>query len=103
MAGDANDLLYQYEGIDTVKEAIMVFVKTMNENLNEVDAKFKNLIANGWHGAGADAFEGESRKWHMSANEMAETLNNLGITVGDAAINMRETDIRLAGLFGGTA
>jgi WXG100 family type VII secretion target len=99
MAGDADDLLYNYEGIDTVSEAIVAFVNQMNANLDEVDTKFKNLLAHGWGGAGADAFQVESQKWHMAAAEMAQTLHTLSTKIGDAAITMRQVDIQAAARF----
>ena len=45
MAYDADDLLYNYEGITSVSGAIESFVSQMNANLDEVDAAFRNLLA----------------------------------------------------------
>jgi len=89
---DSDDLLYNYEGIDTVSGAINSFVSQMNANLDEVDSKFKNLIANGWTGKGADAFAGKSAQWHSAAMEMATTLQQLSKKVGDAGIRMQQAD-----------
>lgn len=96
-----DDLLYNYDGIDSVAGAITSFVHQMNANLDEVDVKFKTLIHNGWHGAGADAFTGQSAKWHAAANEMAATLQKLSAKTGDASIHMRQVDARSAARFEG--
>jgi WXG100 family type VII secretion target len=93
---DPNDLLYNYEGIDSVSAAISAFVRQMNTNLDEVDAKFKNLIANGWTGKGADAFQGKSAQWHSAATEMAQTLHQLSTKVGDAGLRMQQADAAAA-------
>jgi WXG100 family type VII secretion target len=97
--GASDDLLYDYAGIDTVSGAIASFVGQMNANLDEVDTKFKTLIADGWHGAGANAFQGKSAQWHAAANEMAATLQKLSTKVGDAGVHMQTTDGRAAGRF----
>jgi WXG100 family type VII secretion target len=97
--GASDDLLYNYAGIDTVAGAISSFVSQMNANLDEVDAKFKNLIAAGWHGAGANAFQGKSAQWHAAANEMATTLQRLSTKVGDAAVHMQAADNAAAARF----
>jgi WXG100 family type VII secretion target len=99
MSGASDDLLYQYAGIDTVAGAISSFVAQMNANLDEVDGKFKNLIAQGWHGAGANAFQGKSAQWHAAANEMASTLQQLSTKVGNAAVNMQAADSAAAARF----
>jgi WXG100 family type VII secretion target len=101
MAYEADDLLYNYEGISSVSGAIESFVGQMNANLDEVDAVFRNLLANGWGGStGASAFQAQSTKWHAGANEMATTLRSLSTKVGDAGINMRQMDQSVANRFG---
>ena len=101
MAGNADDLLYNYEGISSVSGAIESFVAQMNANLDEVDATFRNLLANGWGGSeGAAAFQAQSAKWHTGANDMATTLRTLSTKVGDAGINMKALDGQVANRFG---
>ncbi|EIV92647.1 WXG100 family type VII secretion target [Frankia sp. QA3] len=99
MVNDADDLIYNYDGIDTVAAAIAAFVRQMDENLREVDGAFKDLLANGWTGAGADAFHQESTQWHAAADEIATTLGLLGTAVGNAGLDMRAADGRAAGRF----
>jgi WXG100 family type VII secretion target len=101
MAYEADDLLYNYEGISSVSGAIEAFVSQMNANLDEVDATFRNLIHNGWGGSqGAAAFHAQSKKWHAGAAEMATTLRSLSTKVGDAGIHMRQMDQTVANRFG---
>ncbi|GAA3398969.1 WXG100 family type VII secretion target [Cryptosporangium minutisporangium] len=101
MPYEADDLLYNYEGISSVSGAIEAFVAQMNANLDEVDAVFRNLLANGWGGSeGAAAFQAQSAKWHSGANEMAVTLRSLSTKVGDAGINMKSLDQSVANRFG---
>ena len=98
---EADDLLYNYEGISSVSGAIEAFVAQMNANLDEVDAVFKNLLANGWGGSeGAAAFQAQSAKWHTGADDMATTLRTLSTKVGDAGINMKALDSKVASRFG---
>ena len=101
MPYEADDLLYNYEGISSVSGAIESFVAQMNANLDEVDAVIRNLLANGWGGSeGAAAFQAQSAKWHSGANEMAVTLRSLSTKVGDAGINMKSLDQNVANRFG---
>ena len=97
--GASDDLLYNYAGIDTVAGAINSFVSQMNANLDEVDSKFKTLIADGWSGKGANAFQGKSAQWHSAATEMATTLQKLSGKVGDAAVHMQGADGAAAARF----
>lgn len=97
---DPNDLFYDYAGISTVAAAINSFVSQMNANLAEVDGEFKKLLANGWQGKGADAFQGKSAQWHAAAKEMETTLAQFSTKVGDAGVRMQQVDSRVAGMFG---
>jgi WXG100 family type VII secretion target len=97
MSGDS--IVYNFAGIDSVAGSINAFVTQMNNDLGEVDQSFKNLLANGWQGAGADAFTGCSAKWHQNANQMAETLQRLSQKVGSAAANMQQADAAAAAKF----
>jgi WXG100 family type VII secretion target len=71
----------------------------MNDKLDEVDRTFKGLLADGWQGQGADAFTGCSAKWHSSAGQMASTLHQLSLKVGNAAGNMAAADAAAAARF----
>jgi len=100
MAPEADDILYNYDGISTVSGAIEAFVSQMNQNLEEVEATFRNLLANGWGGSeGAAAFETQKTKWRQGADEMATTLRSLSTKVGDAGINMKSLDGQVASRF----
>ena len=101
MSYEFDDLVYNYGGITTIAGAIDSFVAQMNANLDEVDVEFKNLLNNGWHGAGANAFNTCSQQWHSAATEMATTLNQLKAKVDNAGITMLGTDSRVAAKFGG--
>lgn len=96
---NGDELVYNFAGIDTISGQIAAFVSQMNADLNEVDSKFRNLLANGWSGAGAQAFEGCSSQWHSSANAMAETLQRLSTKVSDAGANMSAADASAAARF----
>jgi WXG100 family type VII secretion target len=100
---NADDLLYNYEGINSVSGAIESFIHQMNTNLEEVEATFRNLLAHGWGGerGGADAFRAQSAKWHTGAAEMATTLRSLSTTVLNSGINMRQMDQTVANRFSG--
>ncbi|MFG2042838.1 WXG100 family type VII secretion target [Dactylosporangium sp. NPDC048998] len=95
----SNDLVYDFNGITSLSGSITAFVSQMNEHLAEVDRTFNNLLANGWSGAGADAFQGCSQKWHANADQMAQTLQTLSQKVGDAAVNMQQADAAAAARF----
>jgi WXG100 family type VII secretion target len=95
----SEDIVYNFGGIDTVSGSITAFVNHLNEKLDEVDRTFKNLLAQGWQGAGADAFQGASAKWHGSADQMANTLHSLSAKVGSAAVNMQQADAAAAARF----
>jgi WXG100 family type VII secretion target len=97
MAGD--NIVYDFNGIDSLSAQIAAFVNDMNQTLGEVDRQFQGLLAAGWSGAAADAFQGCSANWHRNAEKMAETLNRLGTTVGNAAVNMRQADQQAAARF----
>jgi WXG100 family type VII secretion target len=97
MTGDS--IIYNFASIDSVAGSINSFVTQMNNDLGEVDKTFKDLLANGWQGAGADAFTGCSAKWHQNANQMAETLQRLSQKVGNAAVNMQQADQAAAAKF----
>jgi WXG100 family type VII secretion target len=95
----SDEIVYRYAGINTVSEAIAAFVRQMNANLADVDAEFRRLLANGWHGVAADAFQTQSQIWHQAATEIEHTLARLGTTVGQAAVNMQEADRRAGSMF----
>ncbi len=94
-----DSLVYDFSGIDTLSGSIAAFVTQMNQHLDEVDRTFNNLLANGWSGAGANAFQGCSNTWHGKANEMATTLQTLSTKVGNAAANMQQADAAAAARF----
>jgi WXG100 family type VII secretion target len=92
-------MLYNFEGISSVAGSISTFVNDMNETLSQVDGTFRNLLADGWVGPAADAFAGCSQKWHQSADQMAQTLQQLSQKVGNAAVNMQQADQAAAARF----
>ena len=95
----SDDIVYNFEGITTMSGQIDAFVNHVNDKLDEVDRTFKGLLANGWQGKGADAFTGCSAKWHSSAGQMAATLHQLSLKVGNAAANMAQADAASAARF----
>jgi WXG100 family type VII secretion target len=95
----SDNLVYDFNGINSLAGSIAAFVAQMNEHLGEVDRTFNNLLANGWSGAGADAFQGCSLKWHSNADQMATTLQTLSTKVGNAAVNMQQADAAAAARF----
>lgn len=92
-------MLYNFDGIQSVSGSIATFVSQMNQTLSDVDSVFRNLLAEGWSGAGADAFQGASQTWHRKADEMAQTLHMLAQKVGSAAVNMQQADQAAAARF----
>jgi len=92
-------LVYNFGGIDTMSAQITAFVNHMNEKLAEVDGTFKNLLADGWSGSAANAFQGCSIQWHKSADQMAQTLQQLSTKVGNAGANMAQADAAAAARF----
>ena len=94
-----DSLVYDFNGINSLAGSISAFVAQMNEHLAEVDRTFNNLLAHGWAGAGADAFQGCSAKWHANADQMATTLQTLSTRVGNAAVNMQQADASAAARF----
>jgi WXG100 family type VII secretion target len=99
MSTSPDDLLYAYGGIESVSSAIASFVSTMNSELDAVDSRFQGLIAQGWHGTGANAFYTKSQQWHAAANEMAATLQRLSTKVNDAGVQMHQADNQAAARF----
>ena len=93
------NLVYDFNGINSLAGAITAFVAQMNEHLAQVDRTFNNLLAHGWSGAAADAFQGCSTKWHANADQMANTLQTLSTRVGNAAGNMQQADAAAAARF----
>jgi len=94
-----DDLVYNFDGIDTVAMSIDAFVSQMYDHLAEVDTAVLDLLADGWTGITADAFDEQSRAWHQSAEDMAKTLHELGKRVGDASVNMQLADNRASARF----
>ena len=97
---DDNALVYDFEGINSIAAQIETFVKDMDGTLDDVDSAFRNLLANGWTGAGASAFQDHSLRWHTKAGEMATTLRKLSSAAGNAAVNMHAADQAAAARFG---
>jgi WXG100 family type VII secretion target len=95
----SDDLLYVYGGIESVSSAVKSFVHNMNSELDDVDSVFKKLIAQGWHGTGANAFHGKSAQWHAAAHEMAATLHRLSTELSHSAVRMHEADGQAASRF----
>ncbi|GIG57041.1 hypothetical protein Lfu02_14130 [Longispora fulva] len=93
-------LVYDFGTIDSVSGQIETFVRDMNQTLEDTDKVFRNLLANGWSGKGAEAFTGASQRWHQQADAMAATLRRLSSSVGNAAVNMQAADQAAAGRFG---
>ena len=101
-APEADDIVYNYDGISTVAGAIERFVAQMNENLGEVDTTFMNLLAKGWtgeDGQGRAAFLAQSAKWHQGADAMAATLRSLAPAVQNAGVEMKALDAKVAARF----
>lgn len=98
MSGD--NILYSFGTIESTQTLINQFVAQMNEHLNQVDSKFKTLLADGWTGSGANAFQAKSQQWHTSADQMAQTLQQLASAVGNASVNMQQADHAAATRFG---
>jgi WXG100 family type VII secretion target len=94
------ELVYNFGGIDTIIASIQTFVADMQANLDDVDKTFGNLLASGWHGAGADRFAEQSAKWHGAANDLATALFSLGQKAGNAAANMQAADQAAAARLG---
>jgi WXG100 family type VII secretion target len=92
-------LLYDFAGIDSVAGEITAFTNQMNQQLAELDREFKQLIADGWHGNAANAFQSCSAKWHQGADNMAQTLQQLSAKVGKAAADMQAADAQNATRF----
>jgi WXG100 family type VII secretion target len=92
-------LVYNFDGIGSIAGSINAFVADMDETLSNVDSTFRNLLADGWAGSGAQAFEGCSHRWHTSAQQMAQTLQHLSQKVGNAAANMQQADQAAAARF----
>jgi WXG100 family type VII secretion target len=99
MSGDS--IVYQFGGIESVAGAIQSFVGQMNSKLDEVDGTFNSLIANGWSGQGADAFQQCKQQWHQGAQDMAQTLHSLSQKVNEASTQMAQADSAAARNFGG--
>jgi WXG100 family type VII secretion target len=94
-----SDIVYDFNGIDNMSASIMAFVSQMNSHLDEVDRTFQNLLAHGWSGSGAEAFEPCRKRWHQHAGDMASTLHELSKRVGNAAANMAAADAAAAARF----
>jgi WXG100 family type VII secretion target len=92
-------MVYDFGGIESISARVKSFVDDMNNTLGEVDSEFGRLLANGWSGSGARAFEAHSRKWHGQATQMAETLTRLAHKVSNAGSNMLDADNRAAASF----
>jgi WXG100 family type VII secretion target len=92
-------IVYDFSGIDTISGSIAAFVAQMNESLSEVDTTFNDLLAQGWQGGAADAFQGCKQKWHANADAMAQTLHALSQKVGNASANMAAADQAAAARF----
>jgi WXG100 family type VII secretion target len=99
MSGDGNNLVYNFDGIDTMAATISSFVAQMNSDLADVDQKFQHLISEGWHGKASESFYACSRKWHTGAEQMAATLQKLSSAVGTAGVNMAQADAQAAARF----
>jgi WXG100 family type VII secretion target len=95
----SDNLVYDFNGINSLSGSIAAFVAQMNTHLDDVDRTFNHLIANGWSGAGAEAFQTCSSQWHNLANQMANTLHSLSQKVGNAAVNMAQADAAAAARF----
>jgi WXG100 family type VII secretion target len=94
-----SDIVYDFSGIDNLGASIMSFVTQMNEHLDEVDRTFKGLLAHGWSGTAAQAFQPCSDRWHQHAGDIATTLHELSKRVGNAAANMAAADAAAAARF----
>jgi WXG100 family type VII secretion target len=92
-------MVYDFGGIESISAQVKSFVDDMNNTLNEVDSTFINLLAQGWSGAGAQAFEANSKKWHGKAQQMADTLTRLSQKVSNAGVNMQQADNKAAASF----
>jgi WXG100 family type VII secretion target len=96
----SDSMLYGFGSIAQSSSAVQAFVARTNNELSEVDNAFKQLIALGWSGPAADSFQALSTRWHTLANEMAATINTLGVKVGTAGEDMHAADQWAASQFG---
>jgi WXG100 family type VII secretion target len=96
-----SDLAYAYEQIEQMAGQLKNFVGQLEARLSgDVDREFKNLVANGWTGKGANAFQNASATWHGKTLEMNTTLTQLQTALSTAGTDMSATDNSLVGLFG---
>jgi WXG100 family type VII secretion target len=93
------ELIYDFNGINTITDSINTFVSDMNANLADVDSTFQTMLNNGWHGKGSDKFAPCSKRWHDNADALTQTLHQLGAKAGNAAANMAAADAAAAARF----
>src|SRR3954471_963759 len=97
----SDSMLYSFGSIAQSSSAVQAFVARTHNELSEVDNAFKQLIALGWSGPAADSFQALSARWHGLADEMANTINTLGVKVGVAGDDMHAADQAAAARFAG--
>lgn len=97
MGGDIIQI--HYGAVESVQAAINQFCGQMESELNTVDRKFKHLLAEGWEGMSAGAFQHQSDKWHNGADRMKQTLQLLAQKVGNASTHFQQTDSKAAQAF----
>lgn len=95
----ADSINYEFTTIEDISSDVASFVSFMEERLSEVDTLFATLLADGWTGAGANAFGECKSRWHTNANQLAATLQTLATKVGNAGSDMHQADSAAAGRF----
>ncbi|WP_035857290.1 WXG100 family type VII secretion target [Cryptosporangium arvum] len=95
---EADDIFYEFEGVQLVSEAIASFCKQMDTNLAEVDAAFASMT---WESPDSKAlFEQCKTQWHQGADGLREVLQTqLAPKVGQAGIDMHELDKKVGARF----
>lgn len=97
MSGD--HIQITYGAVESVSAAINQFCSQMDEELANVDRKFRTLLSDGWQGMSANAFDAQQQKWHTGAENMKQTLAQLAQKVGDASTHFQTTDSAAAQAF----
>jgi WXG100 family type VII secretion target len=99
MSGFDGDVVYNFGTISTISSQIATFCTQLQQDLDDVNKRFKGLLEAGWQGAGADAFGPCQAKWQANADAMKQTLQSLSAKVDQAGMDMQAADQAAAARF----
>ncbi len=91
-------LVVNFAGLQTASSNIEIAIKTLNEQLSQLERDAAPLVAT-WDGDAKVAYEGRQRQWRSAATELSAMLGDIKRALDESAAEYQRTENRNRQLF----